>query len=407
MLYISYKLKHILDNESVHESCGVQPESRWCKVRITLRSFTMCHETWMRCITINCTTRIKLRNAFNCEISWQYRFHNCIKFSSASVGREGISGHTAAFLPLIKSIIVMTVNLTVIVRLVARSVTVIAVVAVNRWLVNLRMIVRDRCRGSYVIVSRQMRGSRSGHFRRVYYATLKTEETMRKWRAALNSQCSYVWLSFNVVKLFSNWLLQFPLFKNRVKFIFENLWNFEHVNSTFNNNISLLLNVPNMKSTSRYKKRKEKWKKNFILLIKKLYVISSTTRRSWSNYKLNTLLGIISICYWKHIVLLYQTTQLLIRLNGIKILLHDLTGQAARDIRIRCDTSDDQPIRASHIRDSCDFPCRDPRYVESSRQLPPRRRDAPLWHVLLPACPWPSHRDLWAPVVRGTGNVSV
>lgn len=193
-------------------------------------------------------------------------------------------GHAAAFLPLTKSIIVMTVNRTVVVRLVARPVTVIAVVAVNRWLVNLRMIVRDRCRGSYVIVSRQMRGSRSGHFRRVYYATLKTEETMRKWRAAINSQCSYVWLSFDVVKLFSNWLLQFP-FKNRVKFIFESLRNFEHVSSTFNNNISLLLNVQNMKSTSRYKKRKEKWKTNFILLLIKNYnVISSTTRRSWSNY---------------------------------------------------------------------------------------------------------------------------
>ncbi|EGI67820.1 hypothetical protein G5I_03546 [Acromyrmex echinatior] len=70
-------------------------------------------------------------------------------------------------------------------------------------------------------------------------------------------------------------------------------------------------------------------------------------------------------------------------MNRIKILHHDLTGQAARDIRIRCDTVDDQPIRGLHIRDSPDFPRRKPRYAEPSRQLPLRQPDVPLWHIVL------------------------
>jgi len=73
-------------------------------------------------------------------------------------------------------------------------------------------------------------------------------------------------------------------------------------------------------------------------------------------------------------------------LNEIKILHRDPVEQAARDIRVRCDTSHDRPMRALHIRDSPDFPRRKTRRAKPSRQLPRGRRDAPLWRVLLPAC---------------------
>lgn len=55
-----------------------------------------------------------------------------------------------------------------------------AIAIVNRRLVNLRAIVDDRvrCRGCCV-VSCQVRRFRSGNFRRVYHATLKTEQLLK------------------------------------------------------------------------------------------------------------------------------------------------------------------------------------------------------------------------------------